>query len=46
MSMILDGVHHYDEYGLADIDNEPAEIQQIHREEVEFVRRWLNDFNR
>ena len=39
-----DGVHHYDEYGLRDINDEPQEIRQIHYEMIEFVREWLKDF--
>ncbi|KAG9314743.1 serine carboxypeptidase S28-domain-containing protein [Chiua virens] len=42
--LIPGGVHHYDEYGLRDIYDEPPEIQQIHHEMIEFVREWLRDF--
>ncbi|KAF8557400.1 peptidase S28 [Imleria badia] len=42
--LIPDGVHHYDEYGLRNTDDEPPEIQQIHYEMIEFVREWLKDF--
>ena len=37
-------VHHWDENGLADPSAEPAFIQQIHQQEVEFVQGWLKDF--
>ena len=42
---VSDAVHHYDEYGLRDINDEPPEIRQIHNEMIEFVREWLKDFN-
>ena len=38
-----DGVHHYDEYGLRDISDEPPEILQIHKEMIHFVKEWLKD---
>lgn len=40
----LGGVHHWDENGLADHSKEPAEIQEIHAAQVEFVKAWLADF--
>lgn len=40
----LDAVHHYDEYGLRDINDEPPEIQQIHTEMIQFVLEWLKDW--
>lgn len=40
-----DAVHHYDEYGLANIQNEPPEILEIHEEEIAFVQSWLKDWN-
>lgn len=43
-SIISDGVHHYDEHGLPNINDEPAAIQQIHRDEIEIVREWLKSF--
>lgn len=36
-----DGVHHYDEYGLRDIQDEPPEIRKIHGEMSVFVLEWL-----
>ena len=40
-----DGVHHYDEYGLKNILDEPPEIRKIHGEIVTFVISWLRDWN-
>lgn len=42
--LLLDGVHHYDEYGLADIEDEPPEILKIHKEMIYFVQEWLKDW--
>jgi len=42
--LIPEGVHHYDEYGLRNINDEPPEIQKIHHETIDFVRQWLKDF--
>lgn len=42
--MFPDGVHHFDENGLRNIEDEPAHIQKIHREIVEFVTEWLKDW--
>ncbi|KIP08945.1 hypothetical protein PHLGIDRAFT_29302 [Phlebiopsis gigantea 11061_1 CR5-6] len=42
--LIPDGVHHFDENGLRNIEDEPAHIQKIHREIVEFVTEWLKDW--
>lgn len=38
------GVHHYDEYGLRDLSAEPPEIEKIHREMIEFVTAWLEEW--
>jgi hypothetical protein len=43
--VFLDGVHHYDEYGLKNIHDEPHEIRKIHEEMIAFVNSWLNDWN-
>lgn len=43
---MADAVHHWDENGLKGRDQEPPEIQKIHREEVEFAQAWLKDFKR
>ncbi|KAF8965115.1 serine carboxypeptidase S28-domain-containing protein [Flammula alnicola] len=43
--LIPDGVHHYDEYGLANLFEEPAEIRKIHAEMITFVNSWLRDWN-
>ena len=42
---LLDGVHHYDEYGLRNIEDEPPEILQIHKEMIHFVKEWLKDWD-
>ncbi|KDQ17272.1 hypothetical protein BOTBODRAFT_648619 [Botryobasidium botryosum FD-172 SS1] len=42
--LIPNGVHRYDENGMADHSKEPAYIQQIHTQEVEFVRGWLKEW--
>ncbi|KIP05030.1 hypothetical protein PHLGIDRAFT_491601 [Phlebiopsis gigantea 11061_1 CR5-6] len=42
--LIPSAVHHYDENGLANHTAEPANIQAIHQQEVEFVTAWLKDF--
>jgi len=41
--IIPHGVHHYDEYGLRNIVDEPPEIRQIHGEMIVFVMEWLKD---
>jgi hypothetical protein len=41
--LIPNGVHHYDEYGLPNIYDEPEEILQIHKEMISFVQDWLED---
>lgn len=38
------GVHHWDENGLRNPKNEPADIQKIHAEIVHFVKEWLKDW--
>ncbi|KIM40869.1 hypothetical protein M413DRAFT_445651 [Hebeloma cylindrosporum] len=43
--IIPDGVHHYDEYGLANLLEEPPEIRKIHAEMIHFVNSWLSDWN-
>jgi hypothetical protein len=40
-----DGVHHYDEYGLRNIEDEPFEILNIHKEEIGFVKAWLEEWD-
>ncbi|KAK7690876.1 hypothetical protein QCA50_005978 [Cerrena zonata] len=42
--LIKGAVHHYDENGLADPSQEPPTIQEIHAQEVEFVKGWLKEF--
>ena len=40
------GVHHHDENGLRESGAEPAHIQRIHRDEIEFVTGWLDEKRR
>ncbi|KAF9013147.1 serine carboxypeptidase S28-domain-containing protein [Cyathus striatus] len=42
--LIPDAVHHYDEYGLRNLLDEPPEIKKIHREMITFVLEWLKDW--
>ncbi|KAG6830564.1 hypothetical protein H0H92_016015 [Tricholoma furcatifolium] len=42
--IIPGGVHHWDEWGLLDLHQEPADIQKIHAEMIGFVEAWLEDF--
>ncbi|GAA5922676.1 hypothetical protein JCM1841_001100 [Sporobolomyces salmonicolor] len=42
--LIPGGVHHWDENGLIPSSAEPYEIQQIHRDEVEFVQSWMRQW--
>ncbi|BGP01875.1 hypothetical protein NBRC10513v2_005515 [Rhodotorula toruloides] len=41
--LIKGGVHHWDENGRPS-PPEPEEIQRVHREDVEFVRAWLEEW--
>ncbi|KAJ7160080.1 serine carboxypeptidase S28-domain-containing protein [Mycena filopes] len=42
--LIPGGVHHYDEWGLRDLADEPPEIRKIHEEMIFFVREWLKEW--
>ncbi|KIR63875.1 serine carboxypeptidase [Cryptococcus bacillisporus CA1873] len=42
--IIYDGVHHYDENGLAQHEAEPARIQAVHEWEKKFVSAWLEEW--
>ncbi|KAK2465427.1 hypothetical protein APHAL10511_002781 [Amanita phalloides] len=42
--LIPNAVHHYDEYGLRNMSDEPLEIQNVHKEMIEFVLEWLKDW--
>ncbi|KAF8214964.1 serine carboxypeptidase S28-domain-containing protein [Mycena galopus ATCC 62051] len=42
--LIPGGVHHFDEWGLLDLDDEPVEIRKIHLEMIHFVKEWLKDW--
>lgn len=37
-------MHHYDEYGLRKIEDEPEEIRKIHGEMILFVMEWLKEW--
>ncbi|KAJ6508343.1 serine carboxypeptidase S28-domain-containing protein [Mycena sanguinolenta] len=41
--VIPGGVHHYDEWGLLNLADEPKEIRKIHLEMIDFVQEWLKD---
>ncbi|GLB38681.1 putative peptidase S28 [Lyophyllum shimeji] len=42
--LIPGAVHHWDEYGLANLADEPPEILKIHMEMIHFVTEWLKDW--
>ena len=42
--MFLGAVHHWDEWGLANILEEPPAIRKIHGEMIAFVKAWLEDW--
>ncbi|CAK5283962.1 unnamed protein product [Mycena citricolor] len=42
--IIRNGVHHYDEWGLMNLDDEPEEVRKIHEEMIYFVKEWLKDW--
>ena len=42
--LIQSGGHHWDSYGILDIDAEPQFIQQAHLWEIRVVTRYLRDF--
>ncbi|KAG6853090.1 hypothetical protein C0991_006984 [Blastosporella zonata] len=42
--LIPGAVHHWDEWGLLDLQDEPPAIQKIHGEMIGFVTAWLEDF--
>ncbi|KAK2467597.1 hypothetical protein APHAL10511_000452 [Amanita phalloides] len=41
---IPNAVHHYDEYGLRNMSDEPLKIRKVHEEIIEFVLEWLKDW--
>lgn len=41
-----DGVHHYDENGLTHHSREPERIKDVHAFEVEFIKKWVKDFEK
>ncbi|EEB92453.1 hypothetical protein MPER_09034 [Moniliophthora perniciosa FA553] len=44
--LIPGAVHHWDENGLENLEDEPEEIRKIHEETIEFVMEWLKDWNK
>jgi hypothetical protein len=40
---IKTGIHHYDQNGLKNHALEPPHIRNIHAQEVEFVKSWLEE---
>ncbi|KAF7314636.1 hypothetical protein MKEN_00937300 [Mycena kentingensis (nom. inval.)] len=42
--LIPGGVHHWDEWGLLNLDEEPYEVRKIHEEMIHFVKEWLKDW--
>ncbi|KAG1758024.1 serine carboxypeptidase S28-domain-containing protein [Suillus lakei] len=42
--IIPNAVHHYDEYGLKNMGDEPVQIRKIHGEMIVFVMEWLKGF--
>ncbi|RDB14917.1 putative extracellular serine carboxypeptidase [Hypsizygus marmoreus] len=42
--LIPGAVHHWDEYGLPNLLDEPPEIRKIHGEMIYFVMEWLDDW--
>ena len=38
-------MHHWDENGRSDLQEEPSQIQMIHEEIVTFVVSWLDDWS-
>jgi len=43
--MIPNAVHHYDEWGLLNVLEEPPEIRRIHADMISFVTSWLKDWD-
>lgn len=39
--LIPNGVHHYDEYGLRNLEDEPEEIRKVHEEMIVFTMEWM-----
>ncbi|KAJ7464832.1 serine carboxypeptidase S28-domain-containing protein [Mycena galericulata] len=42
--LIPGGVHHFDEWGLLNLADEPSQIRKIHEEMIFFVGEWLKDW--
>ncbi|WOO84920.1 putative extracellular serine carboxypeptidase [Vanrija pseudolonga] len=43
--LIFDAIHHYDENGLENHDEEPARIRDVHELEVSFITEWVAQFH-
>lgn len=43
--LIFDAIHHYDENGLENHDEEPARIRDVHALEVSFITEWVAQFH-
>ena len=43
--LIAGAGHHWDSYGILDVEAEPQFIQQAHLWEIRTVRKWLRDFS-
>ncbi|KIW00140.1 uncharacterized protein PV09_08318 [Verruconis gallopava] len=42
--LIAGGGHHWDSYGILDIEAEPDYIREAHKWEIRMVKKWLNEF--
>lgn len=42
--LIAGGGHHWDSYGVLDVDAEPQYIMQAHEWEMRTVKKWLKEF--
>ncbi|KAI0175006.1 extracelular serine carboxypeptidase-like protein [Pestalotiopsis sp. NC0098] len=42
--LITGAGHHWDSYGILDVDAEPQFIREAHKWEIRTVKRWLNGF--
>ena len=43
--LITGAGHHWDSYGILDVDAEPQFIREAHKWEIRSITRWLNDFS-
>jgi len=42
--LLVGGGHHWDSYGILDVDAEPQYVTQAHEWEIRTVKKWLRDF--